>query len=146
MVDVCKAKHLGTRKYRCFFELTLQLIGGKWKPIILYQLAIEGVMRFGELKRAIPDVTERMLTRQLREMEADGLIHREVYHQVPPKVEYSLRPIGARLIPVLLEMRNWGMEYESHTNSFLRDTLPEQGFESNTPPQIAERYLEELKP
>jgi len=100
--------------YRCFFELTLLVIGGKWKPIILYKLAREEVLRFGELKRQSQGVTERMLSRQLRELENDGLIHREVYKQVPPKVEYSLTELGRSLIPILLNMREWGVEYESY--------------------------------
>lgn len=100
------------KEYRCTFELTLQIMGGKWKPVILYQLANFEVLRFGELRRAIGGITERMLTRQLRELEADGLIHRKVFHQVPPKVEYSLRPLGVQLIPILQEMKKWGADYE----------------------------------
>jgi len=108
------AKDLKGMTYRCFFELTLLVIGGKWKPIILYKLAREEVLRFGELKRQSQGVTERMLSRQLRELENDGLIHREVYKQVPPKVEYSLTELGRSLIPILLNMREWGVEYESY--------------------------------
>mgnify|MGYP001358325759 CR=1 FL=1 len=87
MVTACKTKELDGKRYRCHFELTLQLIGGKWKPIILYHLALEGVQRFNELRRGMAGVTERMLTKQLRELEADGLVSRRVYPQVPPKVE-----------------------------------------------------------
>jgi DNA-binding HxlR family transcriptional regulator len=108
------AKEIKGKAYRCFFELTLLVIGGKWKPIILYKLAREGVLRFGELKRQSQGVTERMLSRQLRELENDGLIHREVYKQVPPKVEYSLTELGRTLIPILLSMREWGVAYEAH--------------------------------
>jgi DNA-binding HxlR family transcriptional regulator len=110
----CKTKEIGGKKYRCFFELTLQVIGGKWKPIILYQLAREGIMRFSDLKRGIPEVTERMLSRQLRDLEQDGLVHREVYKQVPPKVEYSLTKLGCSLIPILVSMREWGVAYEEY--------------------------------
>ncbi len=110
----CKTKKIGEKSYRCFFELTLLVIGGKWKPIILYQLARDGVMRFSDLKRGIPEVTERMLSRQLRELEQDGLVHREVYKQVPPKVEYSLTKLGSSLIPILISMREWGVAYEKH--------------------------------
>ena len=109
-----KTKRIGDKSYRCFFELTLSVIGGKWKPIILYKLAREGIMRFSDLRRQICEVTERMLSRQLRELEHDGLIHREVYKQVPPKVEYSLTKLGSTLIPILLSMREWGGAYEEH--------------------------------
>lgn len=108
----CKIKEIGGKRYRCYFELTLSVIGGKWKPIILYHLSLADAVRFGELRRGMPDVTERMLTRQLRELEADGLVHREVYREVPPRVEYSLTEMGASLIPILKQMQAWGVEYE----------------------------------
>lgn len=110
----CKVKEIGGKSYRCYFELTLSVIGGKWKPVILYRLAREGVQRFSDLKREIPEVTERMLSRQLRELERDDLVHREVYKQVPPKVEYSLTQLGVSLIPILLSMREWGVAFEAH--------------------------------
>ncbi|SDL21090.1 transcriptional regulator, HxlR family [Maridesulfovibrio ferrireducens] len=123
----CSMKDLNGKEYKCFFELTLLVIGGKWKPIILYFLFREKVLRFGELRKRIPEVTERMLTKQLRELESDGLVHREVYKVVPPKVEYTLTPIGERLIPVLESMREWGVEYEE----FLYDgeVLKGEGYE-----------------
>jgi DNA-binding HxlR family transcriptional regulator len=108
----CKIKEIGGKRYRCYFELTLSVIGGKWKPIILYHLSLADAVRFGELRRGMHDVTERMLTRQLRELEADGLVHREVYREVPPRVEYSLTDMGASLIPILKQMQAWGVEYE----------------------------------
>ena len=108
----CKIKEISGKRYRCYFELTLSVIGGKWKPIILYHLSLADAVRFGELRRGMPDVTERMLTRQLRELEADGLVHREVYREVPPRVEYSLTEMGASLIPILKQMQAWGVEYE----------------------------------
>lgn len=143
MIKPCKNKVLNNKEYRCFFELTLQVIGGKWKPVILYQLAIEGVLRFGELKRSIPGVTERMLTRQLRELENDGLIHREVYRQIPPKVEYSLRPPGVQLIPILLNMRQWGVNYEQQIAT--ESEFSEHDFETLSPPRIADIYLQQLR-
>lgn len=143
MTKPCAKKSLNDRKYSCFFELTLQIIGGKWKPVILYQLAINDVMRFSELNRAVPDITERMLTRQLRELEKDRLIHREVYRQIPPKVEYSLLPPGVKLIPILLSMRKWGVEYEAGVSG--EDLFIGEGYEPKTPPAIAERYRDQLQ-
>ncbi len=96
---------------QCAVEAAMRVIGGKWKPLILYFLMEEGTLRFGELKRRVPGVTQQMLTLQLRELEADGIVHREVYRQVPPKVEYTLTPIGQRLKPVLDLMLDWGADY-----------------------------------
>lgn len=108
----CPTKELGGKTYRCAFELALACIGGKWKPIILYRLGHEGVMRFSDLRRSIADVTERMLSRQLRELEKDGLLTREVYRQVPPRVEYSLTAMGLALVPILASLCQWGAAYE----------------------------------
>lgn len=94
----------------CPVEATLEVIGGKWKGIILYHL-LEGPQRFGELHRLLVDVTQRMLTLQLRELEEDGVVHREVFQQVPPKVEYSLTEFGRSLSPIILLMRDWGEQY-----------------------------------
>lgn len=88
----------------------MDVVGGKWKGVILFHL-LKGPMRFNELRRLLPDVTQRMLTLQLRELEEVGVVHREVYKEVPPKVEYSLTPFGASLEPILLLMRNWGDQY-----------------------------------
>ncbi|WP_051286777.1 winged helix-turn-helix transcriptional regulator [Paenibacillus taiwanensis] len=93
----------------CPVELTLDVIGGKWKGVLLYHL-IDGEKRFNEFRRICPNITQRMLTLQLRELEADGIIHREVYHQVPPKVEYSLTQLGRTLVPIILLMRDWGKQ------------------------------------
>ncbi len=91
----------------CAVERTLGLIDGKWKIVVLYKL-LRGTLRFNELRRLIPNVTPRMLTHQLRELEADGLIIRTVYAQVPPRVEYSLSVRGRSLEPVLMAMKEWG--------------------------------------
>lgn len=91
----------------CPVEAALDLIGGKWKAVILFHL-MGGTKRFNELRRLLPNVTQRMLTNQLRELEADGIVHREVYPQVPPKVEYSLTKLGETLAPLLVTLKEWG--------------------------------------
>lgn len=91
----------------CSLEAAISLIGGKWKGVILYQL-LDGTARFNEIGRRIPAVTQRTLTNQLRELEADGLITRKVYAQIPPKVEYSLSELGRSLSPILLALKDWG--------------------------------------
>ncbi|CAN7259559.1 winged helix-turn-helix transcriptional regulator [Paenibacillus sp. LjRoot153] len=95
----------------CPVETTLDVIGGKWKGIILYHL-IDGTKRFNELRRFNPGITQFMLTHQLRELERDGIIHREVYKEVPPKVEYSLTDFGRTLEPIILSMKAWGGTYK----------------------------------
>ncbi|MDI3409870.1 helix-turn-helix domain-containing protein [Bacillus sonorensis] len=96
--------------YSCPVEATIDIIGGKWKSVILFHL-IDGKKRFNELRRLIPGVTQRMLTLQLRELERDGIVHREIYKQVPPKVEYCLTEFGKTLIPIINQMMNWGMSH-----------------------------------
>lgn len=99
----------------CPVETTLDLIGGKYKALILWRLS-QRKMRFSELKKVIENATPKMLTQQLRELEAQNLIHREVYPIVPPKVEYSLTELGKSLMPVLTAMRDWGAEYLNSKN------------------------------
>ena len=94
----------------CPVEAALERIGGKWKGIALYHL-IDGPMRYNELKRSCGTVTQRMLTKQLRELESDGLIVRKVFPVVPPHVEYSLSEKGRTLEPILLALRDWGQAY-----------------------------------
>lgn len=91
----------------CAVEAAISLIDGKWKCVVLFHL-LSGTLRFNEIRRCIPSVTQRMLTNQLRELEADGLILRKVYAQVPPKVEYSLSALGQTLTPVLTALKSWG--------------------------------------
>lgn len=96
----------------CPVETTLMLIGDKWKVLILRDL-LPGTKRFGELKKSIGTVSQKVLTAQLRDMEGKGLVHREAYAEVPPRVEYSLTPLGKSLKPILDSMSTWGEEYKA---------------------------------
>jgi DNA-binding HxlR family transcriptional regulator len=99
---------------RCAVGLAVELIGGKWKAVILYYL-LDGTLRFNELRRKIPNITQRMLTLALRELESDGLVERTVYPVVPPHVEYELTTFGRTLEPVLRSMREWGTRNKRRT-------------------------------
>ena len=109
----------------CPVAKTLEMIGGKYKALILWHLS-NGKLRFSELQRQISNATPKMLTQQLRELEEHNLIHREVYPIIPPKVEYSLTETGKSLIPVLLAMRDWGANYlrgkDLESNCFMMKT------------------------
>jgi DNA-binding HxlR family transcriptional regulator len=94
--------------YSCGLDAALDVVGGKWKSLILWALAEHGTLRFGELRREVVGITEKMLIQQLRQMEADGLIHREVHQQVPPKVEYSVTGFGDSLNTALGPLGDWG--------------------------------------
>lgn len=113
----CQARKTGGYEYYCSVELTIKMIGGKWKPIILYHLGQNGTHRFGELRQSMPNITQKMLTQQLRELEKDGLIDRKIYAQVPPKVEYSLTDLGRTIMPVLNHLSQWGQQYEQRSNA-----------------------------
>lgn len=112
---------------RCPVEATLDLIGGKYKALILWHLSRK-TMRYSELKNEISKATAKMLTQQLRELEEQMLIHREVYPVVPPKVEYSLTELGFSLMPVLVAMRDWGADYlrkkDLEPSCFMMNTNP----------------------
>lgn len=122
----------------CPVEAALDLIGGKWKPVILLHI-VEATRRFNELRRLMPNITQRMLTHQLRELEADGLVHREAYPEVPPKVEYSLTERGETLIPVLTMLREWGI---AHALPLVQNAQPET--EPGQPPKQAKKKPEKL--
>ena len=96
--------------YVCGIDAALDVVSGKWKGLVLWELHSHGVRRFAELRRALPGVSEKVLTQHLREMEADGLVHRRVYAEVPPKVEYSLTETGTSLNQALGPLGEWGRE------------------------------------
>ena len=98
------------KTFRCPVEATLAVIGGKWKPLILWEIG-NGVMRFSGLQKSLPGVNAKMLTKHLRELEEDGVIRRKVYPEVPPRVEYSITPFGLTLLPVLRSLCDWGVQY-----------------------------------
>lgn len=98
------------RTFTCGLDAAIAVVGGKWKGLILFALQ-DGPLRFGELRRAVPGISERVLILQLREMETTGLLHREVYHQVPPKVEYSLTAFGDSLNTAMAALGEWGEEH-----------------------------------
>lgn len=100
-----------SKKESCPAEVTLSMINGRWKLLIFREL-LSGVKRFNQLQRSLTGVTQKMLTQQLREMEADGLVSRKVYAEIPPKVEYSLTPRGESLKPLIDQMHEWGMGYQ----------------------------------
>jgi DNA-binding HxlR family transcriptional regulator len=96
------------QKRMCPIEYAVSVIGGKWKIRILYQIYIGQVRRYGELKKLVPGITHKMLNQQLKELENDNLIHREEYHQIPPKVEYTLTERGKTMLPILKQLTEWG--------------------------------------
>ncbi len=96
--------------FGCPVEAALEVVGGKWKGVILFHLRDE-TRRFNELRRLIPGVSQRMLTKQLRELEEDQIVHRKIYREIPPKVEYSLTSFGLTLTPTLVALQEWGIEY-----------------------------------
>jgi DNA-binding HxlR family transcriptional regulator len=102
----------------CRVEDALEIIVGKWKPIILLHLLKNGTMRFSDLKRSIPNITQKMLTKNLRELENEDIIERFVYPQVPPKVEYSITEYGKELEPLLHAMHKWGVKHALHKQQY----------------------------
>jgi DNA-binding HxlR family transcriptional regulator len=121
------------RAAKCPVEFTLAIIGGRWKALILYQLFL-GVKRFSELQKILKGVSQKMLTQQLRELETDGIVHREVYAQVPPKVEYSLTALGASLKPVIESMCEWGVLHGVNKSDKSPINLPTPEIAPEPPP------------
>ena len=109
----CGRKRCLGKEYSCSMELSLAVIGGKWKPLILWHLRAGGTMRFSALRRTMPIITQKMLTQQLRELESDGLVTRTVYAEVPPRVEYELTDLGRDIIPILESLCRFGREFEA---------------------------------
>lgn len=100
------------KKYSCNVEVTIDLIGGKWKPVILWHL-MHNKKRFNEMRRMIPQITTKMLTQQLKELEEDGLVDRKIFAEIPPKVEYSITEAGLSVKSVLEAMCKWGRAYRT---------------------------------
>lgn len=113
----------------CPVTLVMEMLQGKWKNIVLYELCIHNTVRFGELKKDLPGITNTMLTSTLRDLEDNGLIHREQYNEIPPRVEYSFTEKGRDLYPLFYAMMNWGFKYEKDLypskNMTLNYSLPE---------------------
>ena len=110
-----------SKQYNCFFQLATDMIGGKWKGMVLWAIK-KDVKRNGELKRLIPNISQKMLTQQLRELEDVGIVERIVYPVIPPKVEYKLTKNGHDLIPILEELHDWGKGYAKENNiNILKD-------------------------
>lgn len=105
----------------CRVEDALGILVGKWKPIILLYLLQKGTLRFSELKRSVPGITQKMLTNQLRELEDEDIIQRVVYPQVPPKVEYSITEYGRSLEPILEAMHEWGIAHTVHKRRIFKN-------------------------
>jgi DNA-binding HxlR family transcriptional regulator len=97
--------------FTCGLDATLRVVAGKWKPLILYFLAQDGPTRYGELRRAIRDVSDKVLIQQLKELEADGMVKRTDYKEVPPRVDYGLTPLGRSLALALVPLCSWGTEH-----------------------------------
>ncbi|MCB0166222.1 MAG: helix-turn-helix transcriptional regulator [Anaerolineae bacterium] len=112
------------RIHVCPVETSLELLSGKWKPRILWKLHQQGVLRFGEFRRELPDITAKMLTQQLRDLERDGLVNRTVYPEVPPKVEYALSEFGETLKPILDMIAQWGTANHRHIIRLLEEPEP----------------------
>ena len=109
----CSRKRCLGKEYSCSMELSLAVIGGKWKPLIVWHLRDIAAMRFSALRRTMPAITQKMLTQQLRELEADGLLTRTVFAEVPPRVEYALTDLGRGIIPILESLCRFGREFEA---------------------------------
>ncbi|MCA0985707.1 winged helix-turn-helix transcriptional regulator [Guptibacillus algicola] len=112
--------------HECKVETALDILVGKWKPVILFNIFQHGTLRFSELQRLIPNITKKMLTTQLRELEYHDIINRKVYPQVPPKVEYSITDYGKGLTPLLESMHEWGLSHIAHLDKIYGENNTEK--------------------
>lgn len=108
----------------CPIAATMQVLGGKWKAILINAIYLTSPARFGELKRSVKGITHTMLTQQLRELEDDGLISRKIYAEIPPRVEYTLTEFGLTLSPIMQSMAKWGLEYRMNKQKLRRSKIP----------------------
>ncbi|MEG1483532.1 winged helix-turn-helix transcriptional regulator [Clostridium sp.] len=106
-----RTNKISCHNYRCEIEITLEVIGGKWKSLIIWTLGLHEIIRFNEFKHLIPEISQKMLTQQLRDLEKNKLVNRKIYNQVPPMVEYSLTEMGKKLLPILNDMDKWGKDF-----------------------------------
>ena len=135
-----KAKNLPpTECWPCPVTQTLEVIGGKWKPIILWEME-RGTLRFGELRRTMPGITQKMLTQQLRELEQNGIVWRKVYAEVPPRVEYGITEYGQTLRGLLNEMASWGQKHLQCKEKLLQADAPTASL-TTEPPASENRKL-----
>ncbi|MEC0265510.1 helix-turn-helix domain-containing protein [Paenibacillus anseongense] len=109
----------------CSVEAAFEILVGKWKPVILFHLFKHETMKFTELHKAIPDITKKMLTAQLRELEYHDIVHRKIILQIPPKVEYSITEYGKKLRPLLQAINDWGMSHAAHMNELIEKSKSE---------------------
>ena len=109
--------------YQCEIEIVLEIIGGKWKALILWNLGQQDVIRYNEFLTIMPNISQKMLTQQLRYLETHLLVNRKVYHQVPPMVEYSLTPLGKELLPILTSIDIWGKKFVTHFPEYTNKNL-----------------------
>ena len=106
-----RSNKVSCTNYRCEIEVTLEILTGKWKSLIIWNLHLHEKIRYNELRRLIPEASQKMLTQQLRDLHECGIVDRQVFPTVPPQVEYQLTEVGQKLIPIMEQMDTWGKEY-----------------------------------
>ncbi|VAW24129.1 Transcriptional regulator, HxlR family [hydrothermal vent metagenome] len=131
--EISQDGKIGGKSFQCPLSFSMSLIGGKWKCIALYHLG-EGPLRFGELRRCMPNTTQRMLTLTLRELEADGIVNRKVFNVVPPHVEYSLTELGEALAPVMDALTTWAVLYHQEAP---KHEMPNDNFSHDSAKETA---------